>query len=114
MGFEITSDLGDGKMYPGQIITYKVTPLLGIPMRWVTEITHVDQGRYFVDEQRFGPYALWHHQHWFKDVKDGVEMIDIVNYGLPFDPFGRIAAPFVNSKLEEIFDFRFKKVEELF
>jgi ligand-binding SRPBCC domain-containing protein len=114
MGFEITSDLGEGIMYPGQIITYKVTPLLGIPMRWVTEITHVDEGKYFVDEQRFGPYALWHHQHWFKKVEDKVEMIDIVNYALPFDPLGRIGAPYVKSKLEEIFDYRFNKVEEIF
>ncbi|HMP29394.1 MAG TPA: SRPBCC family protein [Saprospiraceae bacterium] len=114
MGFDITSDLGDGKMYPGQIITYRVTPLLGIPMRWVTEITHVVDKKYFVDEQRFGPYALWHHQHWFKSVDNGVEMVDIVNYGLPFDPFGRIAIGLVRSKLEEIFDYRFEKVDQLF
>jgi ligand-binding SRPBCC domain-containing protein len=114
MGFDITSDLGDGKMYPGQVITYRVTPLLNIPMSWVTEITHVVDHKYFVDEQRFGPYALWHHQHWFKPVVKGVEMIDIVNYGLPFDPFGRIAIGLVRSKLEEIFEYRFKKVEELF
>ena len=114
MGFNITSDLGDGKMFAGQIITYKVTPLLNIPMNWVTEITHVEDHKYFVDEQRFGPYALWHHQHWFKPVKGGVEMKDIVNYGLPFDPFGRIAIGLVRSKLDEIFDYRVKKVEELF
>jgi ligand-binding SRPBCC domain-containing protein len=68
MGFNITSDLGNGKMFAGQIITYKVTPLFNIPMNWVTEITHVVDHKYFVDEQRFGPYALWHHQHWFKSV----------------------------------------------
>lgn len=114
MGFEITSDLGNGKMYPGQIITYKVTPLLGIPMSWVTEITHVEEGKYFVDEQRFGPYALWHHQHWFEQTRDGVKMTDIVNYGLPLDPLGRIASGFVAYKLNEIFDYRFAKVDQLF
>ena len=67
MGFDITSDLGDGKMYPGQIITYIVKPILGIPLRWITEITHVKDLEYFVDEQRFGPYSLWHHQHWFEN-----------------------------------------------
>ena len=88
MGFEITSDLGDGKMYPGQIITYVVTPVLGIPMSWATEITHVVDKKYFVDEQRFGPYTFWHHQHWFKTVEGGVEMTDIVNYGLPLGFLG--------------------------
>lgn len=68
MGFKITSDLGDGKMYSGQIISYIVTPVLGIPMSWTTEITHVLDKKYFVDEQRFGPYSFWHHQHWFKEV----------------------------------------------
>ena len=114
MGFDITTDLGDGKMYAGQIITYKVTPLLNIPMNWVTEITHVKDRKYFVDEQRFGPYALWHHQHWFTPIEGGVEMKDVVNYGLPFDPFGRIAIGLVRSKLNEIFDYRVKRVEEIF
>jgi ligand-binding SRPBCC domain-containing protein len=114
MGFVITSDLGDGKMYSGQIISYKVTPLLNIPMTWVTEIKHVEDHKYFVDEQRFGPYALWHHQHWFKSIDGGVEMRDIVNYGLPLDPLGRIGIGFVRSKLEEIFDYRFHKVEQIF
>ncbi|HMS68050.1 MAG TPA: SRPBCC family protein [Saprospiraceae bacterium] len=114
MGFEITSDLGDGKMYPGQIISYKVRPLLGIAMTWVTEITHVVDQVYFVDEQRFGPYKMWHHQHHFTETKEGVLMKDIVHYALPFDPFGRIAAGFVAKQLEEIFEFRFKTVDKVF
>lgn len=115
MGFEITSDLGDGKMYPGQIITYVVTPVLGIPMSWTTEITHVLDKKYFVDEQRFGPYSFWHHQHWFSIVEGGVEMTDIVNYGLPLGFLGRIAnSLFVKSKLQEIFDYREKVVHTLF
>jgi len=115
MGFHITSDLGDGNMYPGQIITYIVTPVLGIPMSWATEITHVVDNRYFVDEQRFGPYAFWHHQHWFTEKDGGVEMTDIVHYALPFDPLGRLVhKPLVRKKLEEFFDYRFKSVETLF
>ena len=115
MGFEITSDLGDGKMYPGQIITYVVTPVLGIPMSWATEITHVVDKKYFVDEQRFGPYTFWHHQHWFKTVEGGVEMTDIVNYGLPLGFLGRIAnSLFVKSKLEEIFGYREKVADTMF
>ncbi len=115
MGFEITSDLGDGKMYPGQIITYVVTPVLGIPMSWTTEITHVLDKKYFVDEQRFGPYSFWHHQHWFSIVEGGVEMTDIVNYGLPLGFLGRIAnSLFVKSKLQEIFHYREKVVNTLF
>jgi len=115
MGFKITSDLGDGKMYPGQIISYIVTPVLGIPMSWTTEITHVVDKKYFVDEQRFGPYSLWHHQHWFKEVEGGIEMTDIVNYGLPLGFLGRIAnSIFVQNKLKEIFDYREKVVGQYF
>lgn len=111
MGFEITSDLGNGKMYPGQIITYIVTPVLGIPLNWCTEITHVQDKRYFVDEQRFGPYSLWHHQHWFEQVEGGVLMTDVVHYALPLGFLGRIAHTlFVRSKLNEIFDYREKVV----
>lgn len=115
MGFKITSDLGDGKMYPGQIISYIVTPVLGIPMSWTTEITHVVDKKYFVDEQRFGPYSLWLHQHWFKEVEGGIEMTDIVNYGLPLRLLGRIAnSIFVQNKLQEIFDYREKVIGQYF
>ena len=115
MGFEITSDLGDGKMYPGQIISYVVTPLMGLPMRWTTEITHVVENSYFVDEQRFGPYAFWHHQHWFKQVEGGVEMTDIINYGIPFGWIGTLAnSLIVKHKLNEIFTFREEIVKTLF
>lgn len=115
LGFKILSDLGDSKMYPGQIINYVVKPVLGIPMKWTTEITHVEHHKYFVDEQRFGPYAMWHHKHFFKEVDGKVEMTDIVHYALPFWQFGFLSHPlFVKAKLKEIFDFRYKKVEELF
>ncbi len=115
LGFKITSDLGDGKMYPGQIITYVVKPLAGIPMRWTTEITHVKDKEYFVDEQRFGPYAMWHHQHWFKQTDKGVHMTDIVHYAIPLGIIGRIANTLiVKNKLKEIFDYRYKKVETIF
>ena len=114
MGFEILG--GDEKMmYPGQIIKYIVTPLMGIPTQWVTEITHVKEGEYFVDEQRFGPYALWHHKHKFREVDGGVENLDLVHYAIPFGIFGRIAHwLFVKKKLTQIFDYRNKKLAELF
>jgi ligand-binding SRPBCC domain-containing protein len=115
MGFEITSDLGDGKMYAGQIISYIVTPLLGLPMSWTTEITHVIENKYFVDEQRFGPYSFWHHQHWFKEVEGGVEMTDIVHYAIPFGWLGRLANTLiVKNKLNEIFSFREEIVHKMF
>lgn len=114
MGFDILSG-ADRKMYPGQIIQYIVTPVAGIPTKWVTEITHVKEGEYFVDEQRFGPYALWHHKHFIKPIANGVEMEDIVDYKLPFGTLGRLAHPIlVKPKLKEIFDYRFKKLIELF
>lgn len=115
MGFDIISDLTDEPMFPGQVIEYYVKPIAGIKMHWVTEITHVEQLHYFVDEQRFGPYAFWHHKHFLKEVAGGVEMIDIVHYKLPFGIFGKLAnILFVKKQLKSIFDFRFKKMEQLF
>ena len=106
LGFQITYIAGD-RIYEGQIITYRVriAPLLHVP--WVTEIKHVDAGRSFVDEQRSGPYKLWHHRHTFEPVDHGVKMTDLVHYALPFGPFGAIAhAVFVRRKLGHIFAHR--------
>ena len=112
--FKILSARG-GEMYPGQIIEYYVHPLLNIPLYWMTEITHVQPMKYFVDEQRFGPYSLWHHQHHFKEVTGGVEMTDIVHYKLPLWFLGDIAnALFVKKQLKEIFDYRTEKADALF
>jgi ligand-binding SRPBCC domain-containing protein len=84
-------------------------------MRWLTEITHVQAPYYFVDEQRFGPYALWHHQHWFEEVEGGIKMTDLVHYALPLGVLGRLAhAAFVKKRLEEIFDYRFRTLERRF
>ncbi len=113
MGFNITSKSSD-KMYPGMLITYVVTPLLGIGMRWCTEITHVKDKSYFIDQQRFGPYNMWHHQHHFEEVDGGVMMRDIVNYGVPLGILGQIANTImVKSQLKEIFDYRILAVEKL-
>lgn len=115
MGFVITCDFNDEKMYPGMLITYKVSPLLGIKMDWCTEITHVDDKKYFVDEQRFGPYSMWHHQHHFKAVEGGVEMIDIIDYAIPMGVLGRLMnSILISSEIENIFSFREKKIKELY
>jgi ligand-binding SRPBCC domain-containing protein len=115
MGFEITSTQLSDKMYAGQIITYKVRPLLGIPLNWCTEITHVKEHEYFVDEQRQGPYQLWHHQHHIREVKGGVEMTDIVHYQVPLGFIGELFVPLiVTPKLKDIFQYRFEKMEQLF
>ncbi len=115
LGFTIISKHHGDTMYAGQIIEYKVKPLLGVPVYWMTEITHVVDKKYFVDEQRFGPYSLWHHQHHFKTIDGGVEMTDIVHYKIPFWFLGDIAhALFVKKQLKGIFDYRFEKVESLF
>ena len=115
MGFAIKSKHHGGKMYPGQIIEYTVKPVLGIPLYWMTEITHVAEGRYFIDEQRFGPYSMWHHQHHFREVEGGVEMTDIVHYKIPLGALGDIAnALFVRRQLNGIFQYRYQKVEALF
>lgn len=115
MGFTIRSKHHGEKMYAGQIIEYTLKPLFGIPVYWMTEITHVDEGNYFIDEQRFGPYSLWHHQHHFKAVSGGVEMTDIVHYKIPFGFVGDMAnAWFVNKQLKQIFDFRYHSIENKF
>lgn len=114
MGFDILTG-GEGKMYPGQIISYKVKPLAGIPITWVTEISHVEQQKFFVDEQRFGPYSMWHHEHHFKQVEEGVEMTDIVSYVLPLGILGKIAhAILVKKKVEQIFQYRSKVMNQFF
>lgn len=114
MGFDIVSG-ADRKTYPGQIIRYKVSPLLGLKMNWVTEITQVKTHHYFIDEQRFGPYKFWHHQHFMKEIPGGVEMEDIVHYALPMGILGQMAHPFlVKGKLEEIFATRWDKLIEMF
>lgn len=115
MGFRVISKHQGDKMYAGQIIEYKVSPLMGIPIYWMTEITHVSDKQYFIDEQRKGPYSLWHHQHHFREIEGGVEMTDIVHYKNPLGILGKIAnVLFVRKQLKQIFEYRFRKVEELF
>ncbi|GAA4301073.1 SRPBCC family protein [Aestuariibaculum suncheonense] len=114
MSFDILSG-ADRHMFSGQIIQYIVTPILGIKTKWVTEITHVVDKHYFVDEQRFGPYSLWHHKHFINPINGGVEMEDIVDYKLPLGFIGQLVHPIiVKPKLEEIFTYRTKKLEALF
>lgn len=115
LNLKFTNQLYGAEMYPGQVITYKVKPLLGIPLFWMTEITHVQKHTFFVDEQRKGPYALWHHQHHFKPVEGGVEMTDMVHYALPFGPLGSIVhSVLVKNQLHKIFAYRYAKIQELF
>lgn len=114
MSFDILSG-AEKPMFAGQIIQYIVTPILGIKTKWVTEITHVKDKEYFVDEQRFGPYALWHHKHFIKEIEGGVEMEDIIDYKVPMGILGQLVHPIiVKPKLEEIFKYRTTKLEELF
>jgi len=115
MGFHILSAHRPERMYAGQLIEYRVAPVLGIPLYWMTEITHVVEGKYFIDEQRFGPYTLWHHQHHFRAVDGGVEMTDLIHYKIPLGIIGRVANMlFVRQKLNDIFNYRYEKVKELF
>ena len=115
MGFDITSENLPEKMYPGMIISYKVSPLLGIKTTWVTEITHVEDLKYFVDEQRVGPYKMWHHEHILEANEMGCKMTDIVSYAPPFGVLGSIAKTLViGKKLKEIFDYRRKILMEIY
>lgn len=105
----------DPKIYPGQIMTYDIKPIAGIPMRWMTEITHVKEFRFFVDNQLVGPYAIWHHQHHFEPKDNGVEMTDIVHYKIPMGILGILAHKlFVRKKIKQIFEFRTIAINKLF
>ena len=107
MGFTVTSRYHGEKMYAGQIIRYIVKPILGIPLKWCTEITRVEPKKYFVDEQRFGPYAFWHHQHHFTEVNGGVLMEDILNYKVPLGILGNaVDALFIHREVDSIFKYR--------
>jgi ligand-binding SRPBCC domain-containing protein len=114
MGFVIQSEVPPA-MYEGMLIEYTVRPLLGLPVRWVTEITHVKEREYFVDEQRSGPYRLWHHEHHFRPIPGGVEVRDLVSYALPFGPLGDIVERLaVRRRLAEIFGYRRRVLLERF
>ena len=114
MGFNILSG-ADRPMFAGQMITYKVSPFPIYSTKWVTEITHVEAGKYFVDEQRFGPYALWHHKHFLNEIDGGTEMEDIIDYKLPMGILGQLAHPiFVKKQLQQIFSYREQKLTDLF
>lgn len=115
MGFDITSEVPESGMYPGMIITYKVKPLLNIPLNWMTEITHVKEPYYFVDNQKKGPFAIWHHQHHFREVPDGVVMKDIIYFAAPFGILGLPAEKLIIRKqVEGIFDYRYEVLEMMF
>lgn len=113
LGFALNSPLPE-RMHPGMIATYSVTPFPLVQVRWVTEITHVVYPVMFVDEQRFGPYRFWHHQHYFRKLEDSVEMQDIIHYALPWDPFSRILSGIVARRLDDIFEFRMTTLKNMY
>lgn len=115
MGFNITSKSMAEKMYPGMIITYKVSPLPMYTTDWMTEITHVKDHHFFVDEQRMGPYKIWHHQHIIEPLDKGVLMKDLITYAPPFGFLGAIANRLIIKKqIHQIFQFRKQAIIEIF
>jgi len=115
LDFKVIDPPDDPSVYAGMIITYIVKPVWGIPVKWMTEITHVKEKEYFVDEQRVGPYKLWHHQHRIEPIRNGVLMTDIVTYIPPFYFLGGIAnSLIISKKLREIFQFRITSIENKF
>jgi len=114
LGFEVTSVLPE-RMYAGMIVSYRVNPFGRISVPWVTEITHVREAEFFVDEQRSGPFRFWHHQHHFQEVAGGIEMTDLVHYQLPFGWLGNLlAGRLVERRLSAIFAYRRQRLETLF
>lgn len=115
LGFELPDDVKNSKMYAGQIISYRIRPLWNISLNWVTEITHIHEPYYFIDEQRFGPYKFWHHEHRFNPIPNGIEMIDKIYYKIPFGPIGKILHFLkVQQEIEAIFSYRHAKLENMF
>lgn len=115
MDFEIVTKLEGLQMYPGMLVRYIVSPLPFMKSNWVTEITAMENHKYFIDEQRFGPFTFWHHQHHFEPVDDGVLMTDILHYAVPFGPIGRIAnGIMVNKRIDDIFTHRQTVIDDLF
>jgi ligand-binding SRPBCC domain-containing protein len=114
MGFKILSE-NEGKMYPGMIISYNLKPFPHIPVKWVTEITHVEEKKYFVDYQIHGPYSIWHHQHHFREIEGGTEMRDILHYRVPFGILGKaVNTAFIAKKVRQIFEYRYQILEKKF
>lgn len=116
LGFVITSNIKPGqKMYPGILVSYKVKPFAGIKINWLTEITHIREKEYFIDEQRFGPFAFWHHQHHFQETPGGILMEDILSYAMPYGIVGRIAnSMMVENRILDIFKTRELKINDIF
>lgn len=114
MDMQIASVSRQQEVYSGQLISYRVSVLPGYRTSWVTEITQVDRGRYFIDEQRSGPYKIWHHEHWFTESERGVEMKDIICFAMPFGALGALLKSFVRKKVEGIFDYRAERIKQLF
>ena len=114
MNFKII-DWDKKKAYPGQIIQYTVSPVFGMKIKWITEITQVKRNSYFIDEQRFGPYSFWHHKHFIKEIDNGILMDDIIHYKIPFGFIGEILNKvYVQNKLNKIFKYRENKLNEIF
>ena len=115
LSFKILSRSDAGEMYPGMIITYKISPVFNIRINWATEITQVKDQKYFIDNQIKGPYKIWHHEHHFTEIDNCIEMKDILYYEMPFGYFGKLLHTiFVKNKPEEIFNYRAQKIKELF
>ncbi len=115
MNFEITSKNTNQNMYPGMIITYNVTPFLNLKMVWITEITHIEDHILFIDEQKIGPYKMWHHEHRFEQVDDGILMTDTITYVPPFGLLGMLANHlFIKKRITKIFDYRKNILEKIF
>ena len=114
LDFRITSPLPE-TIYAGLIITYRIRPLAGLAVPWVSEISHVDAPRFFVDEQRHGPYRFWHHQHHLRPAAGGVEVIDEIHYRLPYGVLGiGLHALMIRNRLDAIFHFRYHELKRIF
>lgn len=102
------TEMSGQKMYTGMFVSHRVRPIAGIPLIWTSEITHISEGSYFVDEQRSGPYALWHHEHHFRAESHSATVVhDILHYAMPLGIIGQMAhALFVEKMINGIFEHR--------
>jgi ligand-binding SRPBCC domain-containing protein len=114
MNFVVLSESSEA-ISEGMEIDYTVSPVLGIPMKWKTVISQVEDYKSFTDFQKEGPYKHWNHFHEFIPNDHGVLMKDTVDYELPMGFLGKIAHQlFVKEKLKNIFDFRYRVLHQRF
>ncbi|MEY3882665.1 MAG: hypothetical protein RIQ94_3461 [Pseudomonadota bacterium] len=110
----ITSKVPE-KIYAGLMISYQMKAVFGIPMSWLSEISHCNEPKRFVYEQRIGPFKFWSHEVCLTEQQNGILLEDIMFYAMPLGWLGQlINRALIADKLERIFDTRHAYLQNKF